>query len=108
MARYLRAAGHSVTVIATDAFGTLPDDKEQRVVRAHDLRSASSIRHLLGRGPVATVGQPTPSLFTRVFVPDAHVVGWLPAAYRAARRLLAEQQFDCLVTSSPPDSTHLI
>ena len=46
-------------------------------------------------------------LFTKVLVPDPYVATWVPALTLAARRLLAQGSFDCLVTSGPPESVHL-
>jgi glycosyltransferase involved in cell wall biosynthesis len=114
MARYLRAAGHQVTVLASDAFGGLPDDAEQRVVRVRDLKSAGGLRRVLGRGDLPASGAstgaepPAPALLTKVLVPDAYVVSWLPWALRAARRICADGAIDCLVTTGPPESAHLV
>lgn len=113
MARYLRETGHRVTFVASDAFGSLPDDGERLVVRAHDLKSTGFLRQVLGRGPMPAGGQgaaverPPSTLLTKVLVPDAHVVSWLPAAVPAVRRLMARGDVDCLVTTGPPDSVHL-
>jgi glycosyltransferase involved in cell wall biosynthesis len=53
--------------------------------------------------------QATPSrLFTDVIVPDGNLATWAPKALRAVRRLIAAHDFDCLVTTGPPHSTHLI
>jgi glycosyltransferase involved in cell wall biosynthesis len=110
MVRYLRRAGHSVTVIATDVFGRLPDDEDMSIVRVNDLRSALPLRRLFRRGNsfADTVGAPPSALLTKILVPDANVVGWLPAALLAVRRILANDDVDCLVTSGPPDSNHLL
>jgi glycosyltransferase involved in cell wall biosynthesis len=113
LARYLREAGHRVTVLATPLYGRLDDDQLQGVVRVHDLRSTRILRRALRRGDPPTVSAavvtPPPGvLLERVFVPDAHAVGWMPAALAAARRVLAEGTVDALITSSPPESTHLI
>jgi glycosyltransferase involved in cell wall biosynthesis len=35
-------------------------------------------------------------------------VSWAPFALRAARRLTREYAFDCVITTSPPESTHLV
>jgi glycosyltransferase involved in cell wall biosynthesis len=114
MARHLRAAGHDVRFVASDAFGTLPDDAELGVERVTDLKSAHLLRRLLGRGEMAPPGAgalaeapPTP-LLTKVLVPDAHVVSWLPWAVAAVRRALRRDSIDCLVTTGPPDSVHLV
>jgi len=113
MAHYLRAAGHRVTVVASDAFGSLPDDETSFVVRARDLKSARLLRLALRRGPLPEAGQgaaverPPSSLLTKVLVPDTHVVSWLPAAIRVVRRLVARGDVDCVVTTGPPESLHL-
>ena len=36
MVKYLRRAGHQVTVLTTSAYGSLPDDLEQNVIRTSD------------------------------------------------------------------------
>jgi glycosyltransferase involved in cell wall biosynthesis len=110
MARYLREAGHEVKLLASDAFGGLPDDAEQGVVRVRDLKSAAPLRRILGRGKLAAPGAgalaepPAPAILTKLLVPDAHVASWLPWAVAAARR----ETVDCLVTTGPPDSAHLV
>ena len=113
MAHYLRDAGHRVTFVASDAFGSLPDDEENTVVRARDLKSAAFLRKALRRGPLAAGGRgaaverPPTAILTKVLVPDTHVVSWLPAAILALRRLIARGDVDCFVTTGPPDSVHL-
>jgi glycosyltransferase involved in cell wall biosynthesis len=110
MARYLRAAGWDVRVLASDAFGALPEDASTGVVRVRDLKSAGVLRRVLRREELAPPGAgahaepPAPALLTKVLVPDAHVASWLPWAVLAARR----ERFDCLVTTGPPDSAHLV
>ena len=118
MAHYLRRAGHTVTILASGAFGGLADDAELGVIRVSDLMSARVVRRLLRRGelaaPLATSGPeaglelPPPALLTKVLVPDPYAVSWLPAMFVAARRLVARESFDCLVTSGPPESVHLV
>jgi glycosyltransferase involved in cell wall biosynthesis len=55
------------------------------------------------------MGEPEPPrLIADVLVPDAHVLGWNPAAALAARRLVRHSLIDCVITSGPPHSTHLI
>jgi len=56
--------------------------------------SAGAIRRLRG-------------LASWVLLPDSYV-GWVPYAVRAGERLLREQRFDCILTTSSPDSAHLI
>ena len=113
MARHLSALGHEVTLVASDAWGVLPDDDAQRVVRTRDLRSWPPLRRLLRRGELPKAGGagvelPPGALLTKVVVPDALALTWLPAAAWTVRRLLEREPYDCLVTSAPPESAHLI
>lgn len=41
------------------------------------------------------------------FIPDARV-GWNKSAYRKAFSLVQSEQFDCVITTGPPHSTHLV
>lgn len=114
MARYLRELGHSVTIVTSSAWGDLPDDAALGVVRVGDFRSGRGLRFLLRRGTLRKEGdrelleRPPSKLLTHVFVPDMNVVTWLPQAALAVRRLLSQRPYDCVVTSSPPESSHLI
>ena len=111
LAKYLRRGGHAVTIVTTDAFGTAADDEENDVHRTRDLVSVEGLRRALRRPPLADAttggGTEPPGLLTQVLVPDAYAASWVPFAARAARRLLRERKFDCVITSSPPDSVHL-
>lgn len=114
MSRHLRQAGHSVTVVAGDAFGRLDSEEESAVVRARDMRSNKLLRTLLRRGELTRVGSdpgselPPTALLTKVLVPDPQLVSWIPSALAAIRRLLRDGEVDCLVTTSPPESVHLL
>jgi glycosyltransferase involved in cell wall biosynthesis len=115
MSRWLQRLGHEVTVLTTPAFGTLPDEDEE-TVRAFDLAASPALRRLLRRPPISapTTGDPQmaegspPAILADLLVPDAHALGWNPAATLAARRLVMERGIDCLITSGPPHSTHLV
>lgn len=114
MAKYLRRAGHDVTVLTTSAFGSLPDDRDHGVVRSGDLIANDALRRVTRRpplpepgGPVAT-DRPPPAPFTRILVPDLYLATWVPGAVRLARRILRGRRFDCLVTTSPWESGHLV
>lgn len=110
MVRHLRAMGHEVTVVTSRVHGPVAD---AGVVATRDLAAAGALRRLLRRPAVAQPGAavadtPAPGLLTKVLVPDAHVVSWLPGALAAVRRLLRHERVDALVTSGPPDSAHLL
>ncbi len=65
--------------------------------------------------PQAFIGERKPTLFKKiarflrgnVFLPDARK-GWNKYAFKAAKKLLLAEQFDLLITTGPPHSTHLI
>jgi len=113
MARHLRRRGHEVTIITSAVHGELASDGAEGVVRTGDLARAQTLRRLLRRPALpapgtATLDTPAPRLLTRVVVPDSLLVSWMPAVLVQARRLLRAGALDCLVTSGPPDSTHLL
>ncbi len=112
MTRYLRGLGYDVTVLAGNIWGGLPDDVAQQVIRVRDLRTLPGIRSVLARSDLPVPGyvpeRPPPAVLTQVIVPEPKVVTWLPPALRAARRLLGGGGYDCLVTTSPPESSHLV
>ncbi len=114
MSKYLREMGHDVTVLTTSAFGALPDDGEQGVVRSRDLIAAPWLRRLMRRPPLPEPGEAPPvdtppsRLITGVAVPDPYVVTWVPGAVAAVRRLLREERFDAIVTTSAYESAHLV
>ncbi len=112
MARHLRAMGHDVTVVTSALHGRLPDDAG-RVVRTGDLGGAQALRRLLRRPglpePGAVAAQtPAPAMLTHVVPPDSHLVSWAPTALAQLLRLQRRGPIDCLITSGPPDSAHLV
>jgi glycosyltransferase involved in cell wall biosynthesis len=86
LTKYLAEMGYSVTIVTSDAFGapTVPDPVH--VVRPRSLET-------------------WPVIGRRHFNPR---ISWAPFAFREARRLLREQSFDCVITTSPPESAHLV
>jgi glycosyltransferase involved in cell wall biosynthesis len=114
MSKYLRRAGHEVEILTTGAFGALTDDRERGVHRTGDLIAAGWLRTLLRRPPLPQPGvaaaedTPAPAIATKTLVPDMYVATWVPYAVAAARRLLRERSFDCIVTTSAYESTHLV
>lgn len=113
MARHLREMGHDVRVITSGVHGALPTDAAEGVTRTTDLGSSPLLRRVLRRPALGTPGAapvvtPAPGLLTKVVVPDSHLVSWMPAVLRAARRALRGGRVDCVITSGPPDSAHML
>lgn len=100
-----------MTVLTSAAGGEGGLDGAAEVVRAPDLVS-SQLNWRRGqmdafRGEAGAV-YAKPSRLESIVVPDVALVTWAPFAVAAARRLAREQWFDCVITSSPPQSTHLV
>ncbi len=113
MSEWLRRAGHEVTVI-TSQFGAFSDASEPWVRRTFDASAIASMRTLLRRGPIPAAGtreltrRPTPRWFTDIVVPDECLLTWGLGALACARRVLAEHPIDCIITTGPPHSTHVL
>ncbi len=114
MARHLRALGHEVTTITSAANGPTQPDDGDRVVRTADLVASETLRRVLRRREIPQAGgiveaeTQAPRLLTRGLVPDSYAATWVPSALRAARRVVRERAIDCVVTSGPPNSVHLV
>ena len=114
MSKYLRRLGYDVRLITAAPPGHATG-VDSGVIRTSNLNSNRLLRRLLLRrdqttatdGPDASSGVMPPILW-KGLVPDPWLVTWNPHALRALRRELARQPADCLITSSPADSTHLI
>ncbi len=111
MAKWLRRLGHRVTVLTTSAYGTGDPSEEEGVVRTADLQLLRARVH--GRDRVdslfdADTYSGRPHLLSRILVPEPLVVAWAPFARSRALRLHRSARFDCVITSSPPESSHLI
>ncbi len=104
-----------MTILTTSMFGARPEDASERVVRAHDLAGAGLVRKTLSRpalgnagGKAPPVETAAPALLTKVLVPDAWIASWVPFAAATARRLVRERAIDCVITTVPYQSAHLI
>lgn len=113
MSYWLRELGHEVTVLTTTAWGASVHDR-YGVIRSADLTASRLLRRALARPDLPVAGKempvqkPAPRLLADVVVPDAYLLSWGLRAATIARRLIRERNIDCLVTSGPPHSVHLI
>lgn len=110
MARHLRSLGHDVTVLTTSAYGTGADD-EGDVERTADAALWRARLHGERRIPAlfdadGYAGKPHP--LSRVIVPEPLALAWAPFAERRAARLHRRRAFDCVITTSPPESAHFV
>ena len=109
MAKWLRRLGHRVTVLTTSAYGA--EDDEEGVERTPDLQRLRA--RLAGHDRVDALfdsdtysGRPHP--LSRAIVPEPLLAAWVPFARARALRLNHRESFDCVITSSPPESVHMI
>ncbi|HSJ16743.1 MAG TPA: glycosyltransferase [Solirubrobacterales bacterium] len=110
MVKYLRRLGHRVTVLTTAAYGRAEDDGDD-VVRTQDLQLVRA--RIRGEDRVqamyeANTYSPRPHPLSRVLVPEPLVLAWVPFARPRALRLHRTHRFDAVITTSPPESAHLI
>jgi glycosyltransferase involved in cell wall biosynthesis len=107
LARHLDRLGHEVTVLTSMLSGTGPV-AGARVVRTRDLL-ASGInwrRENFAALEGGTGDYAPPSRIASLLVPDPAAVSWLPFALPRAARLA--RAADCVVTTAPARSAHLI
>src|SRR5919198_764014 len=86
-------------------------DDETQVVRTADLQRARA--RLAGHERVDALfdsdtytGRPHP--LSRVIVPEPLLAAWAPFARRRALKLNRREGFDSVITTSPPESAHLV
>jgi glycosyltransferase involved in cell wall biosynthesis len=111
MAKWLQRLGHRVTVLTTSAYGTGDGPAEEGVVRTIDLQRLRARLH--GHDRVDALfdsdtysGRPHP--LSKMLVPEPLVAAWAPFARSRALRLNRRERFDCVITSSPPESVHAV
>ncbi|HET6831916.1 MAG TPA: glycosyltransferase [Solirubrobacterales bacterium] len=119
MAKWLARLGWEVTVVTTQAFGRGARSEERgaldtdgiRVIRAFDLQVLRA--RVSGTAKVASLfdsdsytGRPHP--LSKLIVPEPLALAWAPFARRAALAAHGERPFDCVLTTSPPESAHAI
>jgi glycosyltransferase involved in cell wall biosynthesis len=112
MTKYLARLGHEVTVMTSLMSGSGPVPGATRTIRCRDLHVSplnwrrGSFRALKGEIGGAYAG--SPSAVSAWVIPDLELLGWIPFALPRALRLATSKRFDCVITSSPPQSGHLI
>jgi glycosyltransferase involved in cell wall biosynthesis len=111
MAKWLRRLGHRVTVLTTSAYGTGDAPTEDGVIRSADLQRLRARLH--GRDRVdalfdADTYSGHPHILSRIVVPEPLAAAWAPFALRDALQANSRKRFDAVITSSPPESVHMI
>jgi hypothetical protein len=123
LAKYLPSLGWEPTIVTVRARdywmldASLQHDLGSgvRIARTRSLTGLSLLQLLAPRAAGRTRGA-RPSmrriaglrrLAAWTLLPDSYV-GWVPFALRAGARLLRAQRYDMLMTTSSPDSAHLI
>lgn len=115
MVKYLRRIGHEVTVVTAAPPGHDPGVADG-VVRTSNLNRSRLLRSVLLRPDRTTATPSATALPNRVappwvwkgIVPDPWLVTWNPYAWRAVQREISRRPVDCVITSSPAESTHLL
>jgi glycosyltransferase involved in cell wall biosynthesis len=111
LAKYLARRGHRVTVLTSLASGRGPVPGAERVVRTRDVLASrlnwrrSHFESIQGREQASAAGS---SPLESIVVPDLALAGWIPFALPRALSLAREHSFDCVLTTSPPQSAHLV
>jgi glycosyltransferase involved in cell wall biosynthesis len=111
LVKYLGRAGHSVTVLTSAASGEGPIEGAEAVVRTKDALTSRlnwRRRHFAALAGGSGESYQPPSRLASVVVPDLSLLTWLPFALPAALRLAGTERLDCIMTTSPPPSVHLI
>ncbi|TMK73445.1 MAG: glycosyltransferase family 4 protein [Actinobacteria bacterium] len=111
MAKWLRRLGHRVTVLTTSAYGAGDGAAEEGVVRTPDLQRLRTRLHGHDRVDAlfdSDTSSGRPHILSRVIVPEPLVAAWAPFARSRALRLNRRERFDCVITSSPPESVHAV
>lgn len=111
LSRYLSRLGYRITVLTSAVSGEGEIDGAAAVVRTPDLiatRLNWRRKHFDALGGRAAATYNRASRLESVFVPDIAAVSWLPFARRRALALHRQDGFDCVITTSPPQSAHLV
>jgi glycosyltransferase involved in cell wall biosynthesis len=112
LTKYLSRLGHDITVVTSVVSGSGPVSEAARTVRTRDLMVSPVNWRRANFEALANTGHagydPAPSALASVVVPDLELIGWLPFACAQALRLARTIRPECVITSSPPHSGHLV
>ena len=112
MTRYLARLGHEVTVLTSTVSGSGPIAGAARTIRTRDLMVSPLNWRRENFEALKSAGdsgyEPAPSALASLIVPDLELVGWLPFALSRAVGVALRRRPDCVITSSPPHSGHLV
>lgn len=111
LTKYLARLGHPITVLTSAVSGEGTIDGAAEVVRTPDLiatRLNWRRKHFAALGGRSAATYSRSSRLESVFVPDIAAFSWVPFALRRAHALQRREGFDCVITTSPPQSAHLV
>ena len=110
-AKYLGRLGHRVTVLTSRTSGEGGIQGAAEVVRTGDALATRlnwRRRHFEALSGGGQSGYSSPSRLESLVVPDLAVGTWLPFAAPRALSLARKNDFDVVLTTSPPQSAHLV
>jgi glycosyltransferase involved in cell wall biosynthesis len=111
LAKQLTRLGHRVTVLTSLASGSGPVPGAALTVRSRDLLATrlnwrrGSLEAMQGRRE-GSYREASP--LQSIVVPDLSLVTWTPFALPRALSLSRRLRFDCVITTGPPHSAHLV
>jgi glycosyltransferase involved in cell wall biosynthesis len=111
LVKYLARTGYRITVLTSRISGEGEIEGAAAVVRTRDLFATQlnwRRRSFAAQTGLGAAIYSRASRLESMAVPDLAAVSWLPFALPAALRLVRRERFDCVITSSPPQSAHLI
>jgi glycosyltransferase involved in cell wall biosynthesis len=116
MVKELARLGHEVTVLTSVVSGEGPVEGAVETVRTRDLgatrlnwrRASTAASGSAGGAPPSVAPTGEVRGVEAHAVPDVALATWVPFALPRALALARRRRIDCVITSSPPASTHLI
>lgn len=124
-AKYLPAYGWDVVVLTAD-HGTAREGDADRIAAPAGVRVVKTgykdilagLKRLAGRPaarppqaaglPVGAKRRKTPSLLRELVLMPDDQIGWYEFAVREGKRIMAGQRIDVLISTSPPETAHLV